>query len=68
MHPIKEFCKENKIRQRELARQSDISAAYMTQIIKGQRRPTPPVALRIQNATGGKVGVLQILYPKDEAA
>ena len=68
MHPIKKFCKERKLTQKELAASAYISAPYLTQIVKGQRRPTPPVALRIQQATGGKVGVLELLYPKDEAA
>ena len=40
------------ITQKELARRSGISGGYLSQLIRGERSPSPRVQLRLQQALG----------------
>ena len=41
-----------------------VHQSLITHINKGRRKPSPPLALRIQEATGGAVTVMELLYPE----
>ncbi len=40
------------------------SAPYLTQIVKGYRKPSASLALRIEQVTGGEVKRMDVLYPE----
>lgn len=61
---IETYCKEQNMAFKTLADKAEISAAYVTQIIQGIRRPSPPIALRIEQATGGAVSRDELLFPE----
>ena len=47
----------------KLAAILDVDTSYITHINKGNRRPSPELALKIQQATNGAVTVMELLYP-----
>lgn len=47
--------------QRDLAREIGISESYLSLMLSGKRKIPPPVAMRIQAATGGKVLAAQLV-------
>lgn len=51
------------ITQRAFARQIGTSDAFVCQLLRGVRRPSPDVALRISAASGGEVTVAELLFP-----
>jgi DNA-binding transcriptional regulator YdaS (Cro superfamily) len=63
MHPINNFCKQHGICLKQFAGQIKVSAPFVTQITKGKRRPSPDVALRIEQATDGAVTLRELLFP-----
>lgn len=57
------------IRPSELSKAAGISVPYASQLLAGLRTPSLPVALRIHDATGAKLGPLSGLNAKEiEAA
>lgn len=49
---------------RELARRLEISEAYLSQVLSGQRTPSKKLAQRISALTG--IPVLNLLYPQGD--
>jgi len=66
MSILKKFLKDQMINQNSFSKQIRISQAYLSLILNGYRNPSPDLALRIEEATGGKVNRLDLLYPKEE--
>ncbi len=60
---LKEFLKDGRIRQNRFAEIIAISKNYLSEIVNKKRRPSPDLALRIEEATCGKVDRLELLYP-----
>lgn len=50
--PVWELITRRNMSQNELARRSDISSGYLSQLISGRRSPSPDVRKRIQAALG----------------
>jgi DNA-binding transcriptional regulator YdaS (Cro superfamily) len=49
----------------KLAEECGVSRRYIDYIFQGLRRPSPPLALRIEQATGGAVTRMELLYPDE---
>lgn len=47
----------------EFATQINITPEYLSLIKNGKKTPSPPLALKIQEATGGAVTVMELLFP-----
>ncbi len=45
------------------AKKADMKQPYLSLIINNKRVPSPPLALRISEATGGAVSVMELLFP-----
>lgn len=65
-HPIKQFLLFNGLTERDFAAAvSDggrpIAASYLSQIVRGVRRPRLDLARALSAATGGKVTIAEIL-------
>lgn len=48
----------------DMAEMFGMDQSYISHIKAGRRRPSPEMAKRIEEATGGKVTVLELLFPK----
>ena len=55
-----EFKKETLV---DFCKSHDFEYFYLKHIRAGRARPSPDLALRISEATGGKVKVLDLLFP-----
>jgi len=66
MNPIKIFASRNKVKIKEVSRLADCTPSYLYQIINGYRKPSAALALRIEQATGGAVTRMELLYPEKE--
>jgi len=66
MHPIKQYTKDHDMTLRAFAVLVKKSAPFITQITRGQRRPSAPLALKIEEATGGAVTRMELLYPEQK--
>jgi plasmid maintenance system antidote protein VapI len=62
---LKSFLKEAGSPQINFAREINISKNYLSEIINKKRRPSPNLALRISDATHGRVSIMELLYPKN---
>ena len=60
---LKDHLKTNKIKKKTFAHNIGIHHVYLSQILGGYRNPSPKLALRIQQATGGQVTINELLYP-----
>jgi plasmid maintenance system antidote protein VapI len=60
---LKVYLKSSKISQRKFSDSLGIHYMHLSKIIRRERRPSANLALRIQEATGGKVPVMELLYP-----
>ena len=65
---LQKYIEAKKIKQIDFAELIGISAAFVNQMCKGTRRPSANIALKIQEATNGKVSVMELLYPDREKA
>lgn len=65
---LKTYIKMAKVIQNDLAQQVGCRQPTISQIVTGTRRPSPDLAMRIQQATGGQVTVMELLYGNDEQA
>lgn len=52
--------------QTEFAKEIEIHPVYLNAIIRHRRRPSPELALRIEQATDGAVTRMELLYPKEK--
>ncbi len=59
---LAEYKEKNGLTGRELARRLEISDAYLSQVLSGQRTPSKKLARRISSLTG--IPVLNLLYPQ----
>jgi len=62
---LKEWLFKTQITQVEFARKIGISRQFLVYLLNGSRHPSPKLAKRIEEATGGKVTVLELLFPED---
>jgi transcriptional regulator with XRE-family HTH domain len=53
------------LKQKQIADMVRSNTTYINAILCGRRRPSPDLALRIQEATGGVYTVMDLLYPKN---
>jgi len=51
-----------------MAEQLGIHHVYMNALVNNRRRPSPRLALRISEATGGAVSVMELLFPDGQAS
>ena len=61
MHPIKIYCLENKISQKQFAKQLKKSENWISFIIRNKRKPSPKLAKEINRVTG--IPILELLFP-----
>jgi len=61
---IIKYLKIKNLSQVSFSRQIGISHIYLNAIIHGRRNPSPAVALKIEEATGGEVTRMELLYPE----
>lgn len=54
------------INQKRLALAIGTHPVYLNAILRGRRRPSPDLALRIEEATGGAVTRMELLYPEEK--
>lgn len=52
----------------KMARVLGIHNVYFNAIVNNRRTPSKNLALRIQEATGGEVTVMELLFPEDNKA
>lgn len=53
---------------KKLADRIGIHHVYMNALVNNRRRPSPRLALRISEATGGAVSVMELLFPDGQAS
>ena len=63
MNTLLNYLKKNGIDQSTFASKVGCNQSHISLICKGARRPSPELALKIQEATGGRITVLALLYP-----
>ncbi len=61
---LKEYIKSKGIKISRLANQADCCQPMISMIINGIRRPSPNLALKIEQATGGAVTRDELLFPE----
>ena len=59
---------KNKVTDTQLSRLVGIHQSMICHYHAGRRRPSPEVALRIEEATGGEVTLREILFPDKREA
>jgi DNA-binding transcriptional regulator YdaS (Cro superfamily) len=62
---IQEYLTTEDLSQIALARRLGVSKSTITLLMQGARRPSPSLALRIEQATGGAVTRMELLYPDE---
>jgi len=60
---LKSWQRKNKITNTQLARLVGIDQSSICHYHAGRRRPSPEVALRIEEVTEGEVSLREILFP-----
>lgn len=60
---LKSFLTEIGSAQVDFARQINISKNYLSEIVNKKRQPSSKLALRISEATNGRVSVMDLLFP-----
>ena len=58
--------KKTKLKQTEIAERVGTHKVYINAILRGRRRPSPDMALRIVEATGGEITVMELLFPGNQ--
>lgn len=61
---LQQWMNRNNVSNTALAIIVDVHNSYVSHIKKNTRRPSPELALKIQEATNGEVTVMELLYPK----
>jgi DNA-binding transcriptional regulator YdaS (Cro superfamily) len=62
---IQEYLQIENLNQITFARRLGVSKSTITLLMQGARRPSPTLALRIEQATGGAVTRMELLYPDE---
>lgn len=62
------FLKNSEIKMIDFAKTVGCNQSHISLLCQKKRRPSPELALEIEKATGGKVTVLELLYPDQKAA
>ena len=60
---LKTYINENQIGVSSFAKIADLKQPYVSLIANKKRKPSAGVALKIQEATGGAVTVMELLFP-----
>ena len=60
---IKEFLEKRKMGVSEFARIAGLKQSYISLLVHQKRRPSADLALRIEQATGGAVTIMELLFP-----
>ena len=66
MQALRKYLCAERITQREFSRALGIHFMHLNQILRGIKRPSPKLALKIEQATGGKVTRMELLYPDEK--
>jgi len=64
---LKLYLSTNKKSQVAFSNEVGVGHIYLNAIIRGRRKPSPSLALRIEEATGGAVSRLELLYPEPDS-
>jgi DNA-binding transcriptional regulator YdaS (Cro superfamily) len=66
-HPLLVWQKAEGLSNKELADILSVHFTYITHLYNDRsRRPSPALALRIEEATGGAVSRMELLYPEQK--
>jgi transcriptional regulator with XRE-family HTH domain len=63
-HPLGIYRREKGITRTQMAHLIGCDVSYVGHIEEGRRRPSPEMARMIEQATGGEVKVMDILFPE----
>ncbi|MBU0907205.1 MAG: helix-turn-helix domain-containing protein [Nanoarchaeota archaeon] len=63
---LRNWIKENQLSQLEVANRLKIHYSLLSRIVSGKRKPSLKLASLIEEATGGAVSRLELLYPTKE--
>lgn len=66
MYYYKAMNKTKAITQRDIAKKVGSHPVYINAILRGRRHPSPKLALAIEEATGGAVTRMELLYPEQK--
>jgi DNA-binding transcriptional regulator YdaS (Cro superfamily) len=61
---LKDYLKKKKIGVTAFASKAGLKQPHLSLIANGKRRPSPDIALKIEQATGGIVTIRELLYPE----
>jgi DNA-binding transcriptional regulator YdaS (Cro superfamily) len=61
---LKEYLEKKKIGISKFAQIAGLKQPYASLLVNQKRRPSPEMALRIEQATNGKVTTRELLYPE----
>jgi transcriptional regulator with XRE-family HTH domain len=61
-HPLAAYRKEKEITRTQMAHLIGCHSSYVGHIEEGRRRPSPEMALLIEQATGGEVAATVLLF------
>ena len=62
---LNEYLSENNLTREDASKIFGVTAAQISHICTGFRKPSPKLAKKIQTVTLGKVTILELLYPED---
>jgi len=62
---IEEFLEKENMSIAKFALNIGVHYTHILRIVNGQRRPSPELALKIEQATDGQVTRLELLYPEN---
>jgi DNA-binding transcriptional regulator YdaS (Cro superfamily) len=65
---LKNYLKKNGIKTIELAKVIGCQQSHVSLIANGKRKPSPELALAIEQATNGQVTRMELLYPDSSEA
>lgn len=61
-HPLAAYRREKNITRTQMAHLIGCDVSYVGHIEEGRRRPSPEMARRIEQATGGEVSAMSVLF------
>lgn len=64
---LNSFLREHEIKQGEFASLLGITKGHISQIANAKSRPSPELAARIEQVTGGAVSLRELLFPNEGA-
>lgn len=60
---LRKYLDRNGLTQTKFAESLDVSGVYFNKIVNGKRTPSKKLALKIEQMTGGKVRLRELLFP-----